>query len=47
VDKRGITVAERNAVMEEMSNYFQELAKDNVIVIEEKGKKYLMKETKK
>jgi hypothetical protein len=47
VDKRGRTIVERNAVMEEMSNYFQELAKENAIVIEEKGKKNLMKETKK
>lgn len=39
MDKGGRTIVERNAVMEEMSNYFQELAKDNAIVIEEKGGK--------
>jgi len=36
VDKRGRAIVGRNAVMEEMSNYFQELAKENAIVIEEK-----------
>ena len=38
---------ERNAVMEEMSNYVQELAMENTIVIEEKGEKNLMKEMNK
>ena len=45
MDKRGRTIVERNAVMDEMSNYFQELAKANATAIEEK--KYMMKETKK
>jgi len=47
VDKRGRTIVERNAVMEEMSNYVQELAMENTIVIEEKGEKNLMKEMNK
>lgn len=47
MDKRGRTIVERNAVMEEMSNYVQELAMENTIVIEEKGEKNLMKEMNK
>lgn len=36
VDKRERTLVERNEVMEEMSNYFQELAKENGTVFEKK-----------
>jgi hypothetical protein len=35
VDKTGRTSVEWNEVMEEMRNYFQELAKENTIVTEE------------
>ena len=36
MDKTGRTLVERNEVMEEMINHFQELAKENTIVFEEK-----------
>jgi hypothetical protein len=36
VDKTGRTSVERNEVMEEMRNYFQGLAKENTLVIEER-----------
>ena len=36
VDKTGRPLVERHAVMEKMRNHFQELAKENTIVFEEK-----------
>ena len=36
MDKTGRILAERNEVMEEMRNHFQELAEENTIVTEEK-----------
>jgi hypothetical protein len=36
VDKTGRILIERNQVMEEMRNYFQELTEENTIVTEEK-----------
>lgn len=36
MDKTGRILIERNQVMEEMRNYFQELTEENTIVTEEK-----------
>ena len=36
VDKTGRALTERNEVIEEVINYFQELAKENTIATEEK-----------